>query len=306
MSTPRRVTVRVPATSANLGAGFDTLGLALGLYDTVVVRIAPRGADSVSIRGEGADTLPRDASHLVVALVREELSNRGVDTPAINISAHNRIPQARGLGSSAAAVVAGLAAAQVLAGQQRLDRTALIESAARIEGHADNVAACVLGGLTIAWHEQTGKIEHACATSLRCAPRIGAIALVPTARSVTARTRRLLPENVTHADAAFTAAHAALTVAALTRKPELLPSALNDRIHEPYRRRAMRSSHDVVLRLRKSGYAAAISGGGSSVLVLHSHGRSAAFTRHIADLAGTEFMVMPLPIDTGGVIATAG
>lgn len=306
MTPASRVTVRVPATSANLGAGFDTLGLALGLYDTVVVRIAQRGADFVSIRGEGADTLPRDSSHMVVALVRRELEKRGIDTPAIHVSAHNRIPQARGLGSSAAAVVAALAAAHVLSGHRRLDRAALIDSAAQIEGHADNVAACVLGGLTIAWPEQVGKTHQARATSLRCAPRVAAIALVPTARSVTARTRRLLPEKVTHEDAAFTAAHAALTVAALTRQPELLPSALNDRIHEPYRRRVMRSSHDAVIRLRKAGYAAAISGGGSSVLVLHSQGRSAAFTRQLAELAGTEFVVMPLPIDTGGVIATAG
>ena len=304
MSRPVAVTVRVPATSANLGAGFDTLGLALDLYDTVTIRIAQRGADSVTIRGEGADTLARDGSHLIISTLRRGLAARGVDVPALRLSARNRIPQARGLGSSAAAVVAAMAAVQVLAGSRRLERAALIDAAARVEGHADNVAACVFGGLTIAW-EQGDRFR---ATSLRCARGVAAIALVPQARSATARTRKLLPAHVPHADAAFTAAHSALTVAALTRAPELLPDALDDRIHEPYRRRAMRSSCDLVDRLRDAGLAAAISGGGSSVLVLHastSHTSHTAIRREVSRLAGDEFRVLPLAINTSGVTATA-
>lgn len=301
MSRSSAVTVRVPATSANLGAGFDTLGLALELYDTVTVRIGRRGGDVANVRGEGADTLPRDGSHLIISTLRRGLAACGVDAPALRLSARNRIPQARGLGSSAAAVVAALAAEQVLAGARRLDRAALIDAAARIEGHADNVAACVLGGLTIAWHQS----DAARATSLRCARGVAAIALVPQARSATARTRKLLPADVSHADAAFTAAHSALTVAALTRSPELLPSALDDRIHEPYRRRAMRPSCDLVDRLRDAGFAAAISGGGSSVIVLHNEKSHTSIRREVARLAGDAFHMIPLAISTSGVTATA-
>jgi homoserine kinase len=304
MKRPSRVTIRVPATSANLGAGFDTLGLALGMYDSVVVRLADRGSDFVSITGEGAQTLPRDASHVIVSTVRSQLKAHGIDAHAVSVASTNRIPHARGLGSSAAAVVAGVVAAQLLAGARRLDRAEIVSAAAAIEGHADNVAACVYGSLTIAWHDtETGSAR---ATSLKCAPGVSSVVLVPEQRSATARTRRLLPESVPHADAAFTAAHSALTVAALTRTPDLLPAALDDRIHEPYRSRSMRASSSLVKRLRAEGFAAAISGGGSSVVVLHGGGRDVALTRRVAAIAGEAFHALSLPIDTSGVVATVG
>lgn len=292
-----QVTVRVPATSANLGAGFDSLGLALDLYDTITVRIASRGEDVARVHGEGADTLPRDGSHLIIALIRSMLAARGEVPVAIKLTARNRIPQARGLGSSAAAVVAALAAEQILAGAPRIARAELIAAAAEIEGHADNVAACVLGNLAIAWQGADG----AEATSLRCARGVHALALVPEQRSVTSRTRKLLPPVVAHSDAAFNIAHTALTVAALTRAPALLPVAIDDRIHEPYRSRAMRASVDLVQALREVGFAAAISGAGSSVLVLLGDDCSAGEMREVQRLAGSDFRVLSLPINTTGV-----
>ena len=148
------VRVRVPATSANLGPGFDAFGLALGLYDDVVVRVADAGLH-VDIAGEGADTLPRDEKHLVVRSLRTAFDLLGGQPRGLEVVCANRIPHGRGLGSSSAAICAGIIAARAvtIGGPARLDDTALLELATEIEGHPDNVAACLLGGFTLAWTE---------------------------------------------------------------------------------------------------------------------------------------------------------
>ncbi len=258
------VRVRVPATSANLGPGFDALGLALGLYDDVVVRIADSGLH-VDVAGEGAEDLPRDKRHLVVRAVRAAFDTLGGQPRGIEVVCANRIPQGRGLGSSASAIVAGITAARhlVLGGMTDEDVLAL---AAQLEGHPDNVAAALLGGSTIAWSGERGVR----ATRVELHPDLRAVVLVPNTRSSTAKARRMLPETVPHADAAWSAGRAALLVEALSRRPDLLLDATDDVLHQPYRAEAMPRTASLLQALRAKGVAAAVSGAGPTVIALGS------------------------------------
>jgi len=256
------VRVRVPATSANLGPGFDAVGLALGLYDDVVVRIADSGLH-VDVAGEGADDVHRDKRHLVVRAVRAAFDALGGQPRGLEVVCANRIPHGRGLGSSAAAIVAGITAARhlVLGGMTDDDALSL---AAAIEGHPDNVAAALAGGLTIAWSGEHGVRS----TKVELHPGISAVALVPNTRSSTAKARKLLPVTVPHADAAWSAGRAALLVEALSRNPDLLLDATDDVLHQPYRAEAMPRTSALLKSLRAKGIAAAVSGAGPSVLAL--------------------------------------
>ena len=279
--------VRVPATSANLGPGFDALGLALGIYDDVTATVTPVGLE-IEVDGEGAGGLPTGGSHLVVRSVRAALSRLGADAPGLRLQCWNGIPQGRGLGSSAAAICAGLLLARALVGgsddssdrgsggaggSPAFDDDAVLALAAELEGHPDNVAACLRGGATIAWldPQQTPAAPSsnpASACRLIVHPAIHPVVFIPTRRSSTRRARALLPATVPHADAAFNAARSALLVAALTADPSLLFTATADRLHQPYRAPAMRESADLVGRLRGRGFAAVISGAGPTVLAL--------------------------------------
>ena len=256
------VHVRVPATSANLGPGFDALGLALGLYDDVVARIGEDGV-VIDIAGEGED-LPRDESHLVIRAMRTTFERLGGQPRGIELSAANRIPHGRGLGSSAAAIVAGvlLARALVLGGDEALPDEAVLDLAAEIEGHPDNVAAALLGGLSIAWRDGDGFA----ALSRDVDPRVRPVVFIPPFQASTEQARGLLPDSISHADAAFAAGRSALLVAALTGSPEALFPGTEDSLHQSYRAPAMRASADLVAALRQQGYAAVISGAGPTVL----------------------------------------
>jgi homoserine kinase len=257
--------VRVPATSANLGPGFDTLGLALALHDEVTAWTT-RGGCRVEVTGEGAGELPTDATHLVVRAMQAAFDVLGGAPAGVALRCVNRIPQARGLGSSSAAIVAGvlLARALVADGPERLDTAAVLRLAAEIEGHPDNVAPCLLGGFTIAWTEETG----ARAVSLTPAPEVAPTVFVPQERGLTEAARAALPATVPHADAARNAGRAALLVHALTHDPTLLLPATEDRLHQDYRAPSMPNSVDLVRRLRAVGVPAVISGAGPSVLAL--------------------------------------
>jgi len=259
------VRLRVPATSANLGPGFDAFGLALGLYDDLTVRTSSGGLD-VRVSGEGAAEVTRDESHLVVRAMRAAFDVLGGQPRGLSVDCVNRIPHARGLGSSAAAIVSGIIAARELAeqGEQRLPDEGVLALATQLEGHPDNVAACLYGGFTIAWMEGLAPraIRH------NVAPTISAAVFVPPNPVSTEYARRLLPDCVPHGDAAFTAGRAALLVTAITREPDLLLIATEDRLHQPYRAPAMRDSHGLVERLRAAGIAAMISGAGPAVLAL--------------------------------------
>lgn len=259
------VHVRVPATSANLGPGFDSLGLALGRYDDVIAQIGEHGAQ-VDVAGEGAGDVPLGEDHLIVRAMRAAFDLMGGQPRGIDLVCANRIPHGRGLGSSSAAICAGilLARALVLGGEDLLPDRELLPLAGEIEGHPDNVAACLLGGMTIAW------IDAGTAHSVRLQPdpAIRVLAFIPPTISSTKAARGLLPEQVPFADAVFNTSRAALLVAAMTGSPESLLTATDDRLHQPYRTAAMPESAQLVATLRAQGIAAMISGAGPSVLAL--------------------------------------
>src|SRR4051812_41240919 len=197
------VRVRVPATSANLGPGFDAFGLALSLYDDVVVRVTDEPGLTVDVAGMGAATVARNARNLVVRAMRATFDRLGGKPRGLEVVCANRIPHSRGLGSSAAAIVAGIVAARalVIGGEEAMDDAAVLELATALEGHPDNVAACLLGGLTIAWTDSGAPR----AARLDPHPDLRPVAFVPDTRASTAEARRALPAEVPHADAAFTA-----------------------------------------------------------------------------------------------------
>ncbi|HEX6919196.1 MAG TPA: homoserine kinase [Actinomycetes bacterium] len=294
------VSVSVPATSANLGPGFDALGLALALRDEVTVRVVTGPGVRVEVTGEGAADVPRDASHLVVRAMTAAFERLGEQPPGVSLHCVNRIPHGRGLGSSAAAVVAGVLAARALAdrGAARMDDAAVLRLADELEGHPDNAAACLLGGLTIAWRDDSG--VHA--TRLDPSPEVAATVFVPEAALSTETARGMLPAVVPHADAAHAAGRAALLVDALTRRPDLLLAATEDRLHQTYRAAAMPATLDLVRRLRERGVAAVVSGAGPSVLAL-TPVDAATDLAAVAAAAGGGWRVVPLPLDGRGAAA---
>lgn len=262
----RRVQVRVPATSANLGPGFDTLGLALAIYDDVEVTAAPAGVLEIDVEGVGADSVPRDETHLVVASIAATLERFGARMPGLRLKAVNRIPHGRGLGSSGAAIVAGVIAAASLIGDQReVGSEELLAAATALEGHPDNVAPCLFGGLTIAWVADDGAPRS---KQLLVARGVSPVVLIPEATMSTKLARSLQPESVPHADAIFNVSRSALLIAALAQSPELLFEATEDRLHQTYRASAMPQTAELIGRLRAEGLAAVVSGAGPSVLVL--------------------------------------
>ncbi|GAA2961186.1 homoserine kinase [Actinokineospora diospyrosa] len=291
------VRVRVPASSANLGAGFDALGLALALHDVIEVR--PHTSSlTVLVSGEGADDVALDESHLVVRALRAAVEHLGYDPGGLELTCANAIPHARGLGSSAAAIVAGIAAGYGLAGVELTGtaREDALHLAAEFEGHADNVAASLLGGLVLAWgDERTGRFRAA-----RVEPHedLSPVAIVPAERSATHVTRGLLPEVVPHADAAFAVGRAALAVQAIAERPDLLLPATADTLHQDYREKAWPDTLRVVRELRARGVAAAVSGAGPTVLALTT---GSALPRAV-DLTG--FTVIPVAVDRSGVVVT--
>jgi homoserine kinase len=262
--------VRVPATSANLGPGFDALGLALGLYDDVTAEVAGHGV-TVTVGGEGAGELPTDEQHLVVRAMFATFDALAVARPpGLVLTCRNRIPQARGLGSSSAAIVAGvlLGRALVGGGAGQLDQEGVLRLAARLEGHPDNVAACLLGGFTIAW--AAGSEDGAAARAVRLVPdgSLRPTVFVPPQQGLTATARASLPATVPHADAAHSAGRAALLVHALATAPDRLFEATEDRLHQGYRASGAPATAALLARLRAAGVAAVVSGAGPSVLAL--------------------------------------
>jgi homoserine kinase len=289
------VTVRVPATSANLGPGFDSFGLALSLHDKVRARVGAAGLD-VRVTGEGAQTASAGERHLVIRAMRAAFDVIGTQPGGIELLCGNATPHGFGLGSSAAAIVAGVLAARSLAGSDGLaalpDPTVL-RLAAELEGHPDNVAACLLGGLTIAWRSSADAVM---ATRLEPLPELAAVVCLPQQPLATEAARAVLPGTIRHADAAANSARAALLVAALTSKPELLLPGTEDFLHQDYRAPAMPASAKLVARLRAAGLAAVVSGAGPAVLTL-SVGDAA---KTVTELAGPDYRVLKLAVDRRG------
>lgn len=258
--------VSVPATSANLGPGFDCLGLALDLRDELEGELTEAGV-VVEVTGEGAGSVALDESHLVVRAMRTAFAALGEDPPGLRLLCRNTVPHARGLGSSSAAIVGGLVLARALVadGEARLDEGALLALAVEMEGHPDNVAPALLGGFTVA-----GTDERSATYAVRSPvdDRVRTEVFVPPDPLATHVARGLLPETVPHADAAADAGAAALLVAALAGSPDQLWRATRDLLHQEYRRPAMPASLALVDRLRADGHAAVVSGAGPTVLVL--------------------------------------
>lgn len=391
-----RVHVSVPATSANLGSGFDAVGLALGYFDDLdftliddaadgdagfagaagatgtadisgtsgIAKTAPssplvaekshsqnsygtfqpasaHGAHSshnpnspytphspynphsphveVEIEGEGADTLPRDASHLVIAAFHRACATFGLGTPSVRLQAVNRIPQARGMGSSAEAIVAGITAAAAFAYGNDWNRDTVFDLAAAMEGHPDNVAPAVYGGMTVSWRtelpEGTGSlyvdggsavtpgfhtVNYPVATDLM------ASVFIPDFELSTAKARAALPKQVALSDAIFNLSRVGLLPAALggsaPQANSLLVSATQDSLHQPYRAELMQPSTDLIALLRSNGFAAAVSGAGPCVIVLHHGDASETINRVAANqLRSGHWQVLHLPVDTQGV-----
>ena len=284
------VTVRVPASSANLGPGYDSLGLALDLYDEITGQVTEGGLH-IDVAGEGAGSVSLDESHLVVRSMRAVFDLLGEDPPGLRLECRNRIPHGRGLVSSSAAIVGGIMLARALVSDSadRLDDAAAFQLAVDIEGHPDNVAAAQLGGLTIAW------VDGAAASVERLDTDIEVTVFVPSTPVATERARGLLPDTVPHADAARNAGRAALLIAALTTTSstgfDRLIWATEDRLHQSYRAEAMPESYKLVRQLRVEGIPAVISGAGPTVL---------AFTRGVADRTPEGWACHELGVDPHG------
>jgi homoserine kinase len=261
LATPVRVAA--PATSANLGPGFDSFGLALELRDVVEAQVRTGGL-ALEVVGEGAGDLPRDETHLVARSLRAALDSVGAPQPGLRLSCRNAIPQGRGLGSSAAAIVSGIRLADALLGGGAFPDDEALALATAMEGHPDNVAACLLGAFTLAWVEP----DRPRAVRLDVHPDICASLFIPPCELSTAVARGLLPPEVPHRAASANAARAALLVAALTGRPALLHAATSDALHQDFRRPAMPESLALVDAMRAGGAAAVVSGAGPSVLVL--------------------------------------
>ncbi|MEY4434494.1 MAG: hypothetical protein RIR16_534 [Actinomycetota bacterium] len=261
----RKVTVKVPATSANLGPGFDTLGMALSFYDELEVEAVAGEGAFVEVIGEGSGEVPTDASNLVVQSIIFTFNRLGQEVPGLRLKAHNIIPHGRGMGSSGAAVVSGIVAAKgLLDGVVEISDQELLELATELEGHPDNVAPALFGGLTIAWVDEQGPRHKKLFVHRGVSP----LELVPNHKMSTALARSLQPESVPHEDAVFNVSRSALLIAALTQSPDLLMAATEDRLHQDYRAAAMPETNALVELMRSNGFAAVVSGAGPSVLVL--------------------------------------
>ena len=295
------VAVSVPATSANVGPGYDCLGLALELRDVYSAELSDRPGVRVEVVGQGAGAVATDEANLVARSLLHGLSLLGEAVPGgLRLRCQNRVPHARGLGSSSAAIVGGLGLARELAGgdPRRMTDADLLAAAVAIEGHPDNVAAAVLGGFVLGWVDDgTGR-----GVRMQPAATVAAVIAVPVVELSTAAARAALPDTVPLTDAVTNISRTALLCHALTRQPELLFAATTDRLHQQARSAVYPASYDLLRRLRGSGLPAVISGAGPSVLVL-SETDPGALTAAVADRAGPDWAVRSVEFAVEGIRA---
>ena len=294
------VQVQVPATTANLGPGFDSLGLALALHDRYIAQVLDEQIIDIDISGEGADDLPRNEKNLVIKSMYKGFEFLGGKPRGIALRALNLIPHSRGLGSSASAIVGGLSLARalVLGGSERMSDDDMLNLASAIEGHPDNVAAAIFGAATVAWREVQHGQDVALSVQLEVDPRISVMAFVPSTSVATSKARKMLPELIAHSDAVRNSANTALLVHALQHRPDLLHTATADFLHQSYRAEAMPTSFALLTKLRKAGVAAFISGAGPTVLVLHTGG--SAEVEELTRAGGEKFSAMALGVSRSG------
>ena len=291
-----KVQARIPATSANLGPGFDTFGLALSFYDEYVAEVVSSGLEIV-IHGEGESVAPTDESNLIHRALKLVFDANGKAVPALRLTCHNNIPHGRGMGSSGAAVAGGvMLAAGLLAPEIELSEQQLLEYATELEGHPDNVAPALFGGLTIAWVDETGPHHKKLAVHRGLSPLV----LVPPHQMSTKLARSLQPESVPHTDAVFNVSRSALLVAALTQSPELLLAATEDRLHQNYRASAMPETSELISLLRAEGHPAVVSGAGPSVLVLEDDPVKRLKAVSLAEQKFPRWRALTLAVDVKG------
>lgn len=292
--------VQVPATSANLGPGFDSFGLAFGMYDRYVAQILDEGGLDIDVTGEGSDEVPRTDKNLLVKAINKGFDYLGGRPKGLAVRALNVIPHGRGLGSSASAIVGGLVLARslVLTGSDKMSDEVLLNLASEMEGHPDNVAAALFGGATIAWQDLVKGKAVAHAVHLPVDPRIKVMAFIPASPLATSKARKMLPESISFADAQRNTTNASLMAQALTIRPDLLFTATEDFLHQSYRQEAMPSSFALMTKLRAAGIAAFISGAGPTVLALHTEGEDE--TTQLARAGGAKFEGKSLEIASRG------
>ena len=292
--------VQVPASSANLGPGFDAFGLALGMHDRYVAQVLDDAILDIDVTGEGADEVPLTDKNLLVKAMYKGFDFLGGRPKGLAIRALNVNPHGRGLGSSASAIIGGLvlARALVLNGEDHMNDIQLLSLATDMEGHPDNVSAALFGGATISWFEMDKHKSSAHCVHLNVDPRIQAMAYIPTKALATSKARKMLPDAIPFADAVRNTTNAALMSHALTTRPDLLLVATEDFLHQSYRAEAMPDSYALVQKLRAAGIAAFISGAGPTVLALHT-----ADQREVEELklaGGKGFEATPLEIASRG------
>jgi homoserine kinase len=294
------IQVQVPATSANLGPGFDSFGLAFGMHDRYVAQILDEGGLDIDVTGEGADEVPRNEKNLLVKAMYKGFDFLGGKPKGVAVRALNVIPHGRGLGSSASAIIGGLVLARslVLTGSDKMSDEALLNLANEMEGHPDNVAAALYGGATVAWQDVVKGKAIAHAVHLPVDPRIKVMAFIPSTPLATKKARTMLPETIPFADAQRNSSNAALMTQALTIRPDLLFAATEDFLHQRYREEAMPASIALMTKLRAAGVAAFISGAGPTVLALHTEGDEE--TIQLSRAGGAKFEGKSLEIASRG------
>ena len=297
--------VQVPASTANIGPGFDAFGMALELRDRYIAQVLDEKTLDVDVAGEGADEVPRDHKNLVVKAMYQGFDFLGGKPAGVALRCLNNIPHNRGLGSSATAIVGGLALARalVVGAADRMTDEDLLTIATEMEGHPDNVSASIYGGATFAWQGN----EFAECIKLPISNRISAVAFIPESELATSKARKMLPESIPHADAVQNSIRTAMLTQALTTRPDLLLPATEDFLHQNYRESAMPKSLALMNKLRAAGVPAFISGAGPAVLALRLDANidNENELTDLARVAGGGFKVEQIEIaQTGFQVAT--
>lgn len=303
--------VKVPASSANLGPGYDSLGISLAYFDEIEVTRIAEGLE-FELSGEGSGDVPQNATHLIIRAMRRCWERAGLtEMPGLRLQAHNRIPHSRGMGSSASAIVAGVVAANALLPEgAQLSADEVFQICSDMEGHPDNVAPSLLGYLTISW----GSESHWESLPITVDPRILLVVAIPDYEVSTKLARSLLPPVISHADAARNSARTALLTQAFSHAPQHLLAATEDYLHQSFRAEAMPASSALVSALRAQGYPAVISGAGPTVMVFCTEEDERARVIHAIKEAQKDphiglfegevlsWRILPVNIDTEGVI----
>ena len=297
--------VQVPASTANLGPGFDAFGMALELRDRYIAQVLDEKTLDIDVAGEGADEVPKDHKNLVVKAMYQGFDFLGGKPAGIALRCLNNIPHNRGLGSSATAIVGGLALARalVVGAADRMTDEDLLTLATEMEGHPDNVSASIYGGATFAWQGS----DYAECIKLPISGRISAVAFIPESELATSKARKMLPESIPHADAVQNSIRSAMLTQALTTRPDLLLQATEDFLHQNYRESAMPKSLALMNKLRAAGVPAFISGAGPAVLALRLDANidNENELTDLARVAGGGFKVEQIEIaQTGFQVAT--